>query len=313
MSPSPACAVPAAFYLDVSDGHRLFVATAGAPGGEPVLVLHGGPGSGCSPRLAELYDPARHWLVMPDQRGAGRSAPAGACHANTTAHLIADLERLRRHLGIARWRVTGGSWGATLALLYAAAHPAAVIGVVARSVFLPGAGNVAAFFAAGGDVPAERVALADAAGCPAGGDVLAALARRLDDPEPARAVRAAVAWAAYERALAEPEAPPQADLDAAAAECLVRKYRVQAHYLQAGAFVTEAGFLDACASLPGVPVTLIHGRLDRVCPPDNARRVHARIPGSRLVWVDGCGHAAFHPAMVAAWRQALGARAEGAR
>ncbi|HNA68255.1 MAG TPA: alpha/beta hydrolase, partial [Rhodocyclaceae bacterium] len=115
-----------------------------------------------------------------------------------------------------------------------------------------------------------------------------------------------VAWAAYERALAEPEAPPQADLDAAAAECLVRKYRVQAHYLQAGAFVTEAGFLDACASLPGVPVTLIHGRLDRVCPPDNARRVHARIPGSRLVWVDGCGHAAFHPGMVAAWRQALG-------
>ena len=277
--------VEAGFQLPVGEGHCLWVQTLGQSGGEPVVVVHGGPGSGCSPRFAELYDPARQYVVLPDQRGAGRSVPAGGLGANTTAHLVADLETLRRHLGLARWRVTGGSWGATLAIAYAAAHPEVVIDLVLRSVFVPSRARVDAFFA--------------------GGPSLAVLAAGLDQPDPAQARAAALAWWQHEAAMsgvAHVAAP-----DAAALERLVLKYRLQAHYLLADCFLGDAGFAAACARLAdhALPVTLIHGRDDRVCPPDNALWVHARLPGSRLVWVEGCGHDPFHLAMQAAWRAAL--------
>ena len=298
------------FLLPVGDGHCLHVDTFGDPAGEPVLVLHGGPGSGCSPRLVELYDPARQRIVAFDQRGAGRSQPFGETRANTTAHLIADIERLRARLGIVRWRVTGGSWGAALALAYAAAHRDAVTGVVVRSSFMPGAGNVRWFFEGLAEAcPAAWRALAAAAGDPAPQALLAALTRRLHDADPAVAAAAALAWARYEAAVAEPAAASLPRPDADALDRLVGKYRLQAHYLAAGGFLEEDTFLAACAGLAGLPVTLIHGRLDRVCPPANAARLHAAIPGSRLVWVEGCGHEAFHPGMVAAWRAALAAPA----
>ena len=294
-------------FIDAGDTHRLYFETLGNPSGEPVLVLHGGPGSGCSPRLAELYDTARQCVVLFDQRGAGRSTPAGETRANTTAHLIADIELLRRHLGIARWRVTGGSWGATLALAYAAATPLATSGLVLRSTFMPGAANVRWFFQTMAELnPAAWQALAAVVPEGARHDLLAALQVCLNGADHAAARAAALAWVRYERALAEPSAPLDdrppgiAELDR-----LVLKYRLQAHYLRAACFLDEAAFLSACEALAGLPVTLIHGRLDRVCPPANAERIHARIAGSRLVWVDGCGHEAFHPAMVSAWRQAL--------
>lgn len=294
------------FLLPVDNRHLLAVAVSGNPAGEPVLVLHGGPGSGCSPRLLSLYDPARQRIVAFDQRGAGQSQPVGETRANTTTHLIADIELVRAHLGIARWRVTGGSWGATLALAYAMAHPQVVTGLVLRSSFLPGMGNVRWFFQDLAEhCPAAWQALA--AGVEEGerSDLLAALMRRLASPDPAVARAAATAWARYESAVAEPAAPPLPDLPASELDRLVRKYRLQGHYLAAGCFLDEADFLSGCSALEGLPVTLIHGRDDRVCPPANAERLHAAIPGSRLVWIDGCGHQAFNPAMVAAWQAAL--------
>ena len=277
--------VEAGFQLPVGEGHCLWVQTLGQPGHEPVVVVHGGPGSGCSPRFGELYDTARQYVVLPDQRGAGRSTPAGGRHANTTAHLVADLEALRRHLGLARWRVTGGSWGASLAIAYAAAHPEAVIDLVLRSVFVPSRARVDAFFA--------------------GGPSLEVLAAGLDQPDPAQARAAALIWWQHEAAMsgASIPAPPETP----ALERLVLKYRLQAHYLRADCFLGDAGFDAACARVAdqALPVTLIHGRDDRVCPPDNALAVHARLPGSHLVWVEGCGHDPFHPAMRAAWRAAL--------
>jgi proline iminopeptidase len=291
------------FLLPVGDGHQLYAETWGNPAGEPVLVLHGGPGSGCSPRLKTLYDPQRHYVIFFDQRGAGRSLPVGETHANTTAELIADIERLRHHLGIARWQVTGGSWGATLALAYAAAHREVIAGVQVRSVFMPGAGNVAWFFEGLAAVrPDAWRALAAALPEAGGRDLLAALQARLNGPDVFAARGAAQAWRHYEQMIAEPSAglpalPTDSELDG-----LVLKYRLQAHYLAAGCFLDETAFLDACASLSNLPVTLIHGRLDQACPPANAERIHARIAGSRLVWIDGCGHEAFHPAMLAAWR-----------
>lgn len=298
--PEPSC-----FLLPVGDGHRLYVETSGNPAGEPVVVLHGGPGSGCSPRLRELYDPERHFLVAFDQRGAGRSEPSGESRANTTAHLVADLERLRSHLGIARWRVTGGSWGATLALAYAMAHRQAVSGLVLRSSFLPGRGNVEHFFAGlAGELPAAWHALSTALPEAGGRDLLAALATRLSEPVPAIAEAAALAWLAYEQAVSSP-GPSAAKPDAGQRAALVRKYRLQAHYLQAGCFLDAAAFLAGCEALAGLPTVLIHGREDRVCPPANAMCLQAHITGSRLIWIDGCGHDPFHPAMAEAWRSAL--------
>lgn len=290
--------------LDVGDGHRLYFETWGNPAGVPVVVLHGGPGSGCSPRLRELYDARRHHVVFFDQRGCGRSLPLGDIRANTTAHLIDDIERLRCHLGISRWWVSGGSWGATLALAYAAAHPQVVESVVVRSVFMPGEGNVRWFF---GGLAALRpeawrdlsAALGDAP------DLLTELVVCLggDDQETAR--QAALAWLHYEQAVNDPAAPlPSPTMEEL--DRLVGKYRLQAHYLKSGCFLDEAAFLDACVGLSGVPVWLIHGRDDVVCPPSNAERIHAYIAGSRLAWIEGCGHDPFHPGMVTAWRAALG-------
>ncbi|KAB2966265.1 alpha/beta fold hydrolase [Zoogloea sp.] len=300
--PEPSC-----FLLPVGDGHRLHVETSGNPAGEPVVLLHGGPGSGCSPRMRDLYDPGRHFLVAFDQRGAGRSEPAGETRTNTTAHLVADLEALRRHLGVARWRVTGGSWGATLALAYAMAHRGAVSGLVLRSSFLPGKGNIEHFFAGlAGEAPAAWQALSAALPEAGGVDLLTALAMRLVASDPAIAEAAALAWLAYEQALAAPGKPSTSTCpDAAQRAALVRKYRLQAHYLLAGCFLDETDFLAGCQALAGLPVVLIHGRGDRVCPPANGERLHAHIPGSRLIWIDGCGHDPFHPAMVEAWRAAL--------
>ena len=133
-------------WLPVDGGHRLFVAEYGRPDGVPVLVLHGGPGSGGSPRLAGLFDPARCRVIVPDQRGAGRSEPAGATRANTTADLLADIERIRAALGLERWFVTGGSWGATLGILHAAAQPARVAGLLLRSPFLARRADLDHFF-----------------------------------------------------------------------------------------------------------------------------------------------------------------------
>lgn len=281
--------VDACFLFPVGDGHRLWVETRGNPAGEPVLVLHGGPGSGCSPRFPALYDGARQFLVLPDQRGAGRSEPAGERAANTTAHLIADLEALRLHLGIARWRVTGGSWGATLAIAYAAAHRDAVTDLVLRSVFVPGRRQIERFF--------QGLRLG-----PEGGG-LDVLATHLDPADGESARQAALVWWRHEMSMAG--ATAAAVPEAGVLDRLVLKYRLQAHYLQSECFLGEASFFAACARLAGVPVTLIHGREDRVCPPDGAEAVHACLPGSRLAWVEGCGHDPFHPAMLAAWRLAL--------
>ena len=182
--------------LPVGDGHCLHGLLAGDPAGEPLALLHGGPGSGTSSRLLDLCDPARQWIVAFDQRGAGLSTPRGGTAANTTAHLVADLETVRRHLGITRWRVAGGSWGATLALAYAIVHREAVAGLVLRSPFLPGRGNVDHFFRSAADgLPAARAALRAAVPEARGDDFLPALAARLAGADGV-AEEAALAWLA---------------------------------------------------------------------------------------------------------------------
>jgi proline iminopeptidase len=268
--------------LDAGDGHVLHVEEWGAAHGVPALVLHGGPGSGNTPLLRRYFDPARFRTVCPDQRGAGRSRPAGAVEANTTAHLLADLRRLRAALGIERWLVVGGSWGATLALAHALDAPEAVSGLLLRGSFLARPQDIERFF------DGAPAALA------AGWRSLPAL------PAESPAAHAlADAWARHERSRSGGAASPA---DPAA---LLPRYRVQSHYLQHGCWLQQPPLLERVAALPAVPTLLLHGSEDRICPPDGAVALHARLPHAGLRWAAGAGHDPADPAMAALMRQAL--------
>jgi proline iminopeptidase len=272
--------------------------------GVPALVLHGGPGSGSSPLQRASLDPERHRILCPDQRGAGFSTPRGCIEDNTLADLLADLRRLRAHLGIARWLVVGGSWGATLALLHAIDQPDAVAGLVLRNVFLARPQDIGGFFAA---VPAT-----DAPGWPgllqqadaAGVSLPEYLADLFATGSPAAQRAAAACWWDGEQRLASGMAP--APPDDATLDRLVDRYRIQSHYLRHGCWLQQPPLLERCAGLPQVPVAIVQGCEDRVCPPAGAQALHAALHGRAVLrLVPGAGHDPAHPAMAAAMRQAV--------
>jgi proline iminopeptidase len=299
----------AAGWLPVGDGHRLYHEQCGQPEGPPLLFLHGGPGSGCSPRHRQLFDLNHFRVVLFDQRGCGRSQPRGSVQANTSAHLVADIERLRQHLGIDRWLVVGGSWGAGLALAYAAAHPAACAGLVLRGVFLGRPSDLDWFFQqARALVPAAWDALAELAPPAARGDLLGWLHQGLQGEQ---ALRHAAAWEAWEASLAQRQpVPARTGLTPDEAVALVDKYRVQSHYLTQGCFWGETDLLMRARGLGAVPAAILHGRLDTICRPQAAQDLHQQLPGSRLQWVEGCGHSPFEPAMARALAQVVRHHAE---
>lgn len=294
------------FHLAVSGGHRLWVETYGTPAGYPILFLHGGPGSGCNPSQRALFDPDYHFAIFLDQRGAGKSLPAGERAANTTADLIADIEILRQHLGIAQWLVTGGSWGATLALAYAQAHPQAVTGLALRAVFLGTKAELHRAFITHLECffpllwqgfidhldPAERA------------NPLAAYYRRILDPDPAVHGPAAWIWHDINRALGQTPAPLDRLVDHADAP-LPRTPFMEAHYFSHDCFMPDGALLAGAGSLADIPGVIVQGRHDLLCPPANAFALQARWPKAEVAWVEGAGHALSHPPVMAALRDAI--------
>jgi len=273
--------------LPVAGGHRLHVEEWGVDEGIPAVVLHGGPGSGCSPLLRRFFDPARYRVICVDQRGAGRSEPRGGIDHNTTADLLADLRVLRETLHIDRWLVVGGSWGATLAILHAQDDPDAVTALLLRSTFLARASDIDGFFR---DAPP---ALRE------GWRTLVAQ-REL-----------AQAWWQWEHVFSGKSGAPPA-CDAAMLDGLVARYRVQSHYLAHGCFL-PAPLPDLAARLPPVPTLLLHGSADRVCPGDGALALRERMPYATLRWIDAVGHDPAHPAMADVMVRALDAFAVSGR
>lgn len=276
--------------IDVGHGHRLQAQEYGNPHGTPAVVLHGGPGSGTSPLLRRWFDPARYRIVCFDQRGCGASTPRGAVEHNTLDDLLHDLRTLRGVLGIDRWLVVGGSWGATLAVAHAADDPSAVDGLLLRALFLARTQDVDAFFEpATGQAPVRW--------------------RDLAAQPPAEQRRRALDWWRHECARSQvdspgpaPEAPEPGD---ALVDALIDRYRVQSHYLAHGCWLTERPLLERAAALPEVPVHLLHGDADRVCPPAAARLFLRMVPRATVQWLPGAGHDPTHPAMLQAMRQAL--------
>jgi proline iminopeptidase len=286
--------------LDVGDGNRVYWETCGNPDGKPALVVHGGPGSGCSTSMRQAFDPARYRVVLFDQRGCGRSLPhasdpATDMRCNTTHHLLRDMERLREHLGIERWLLHGGSWGSTLLLAYAEQHPHRVSEIVISSVTTSRRAEidwlyrgVARFF------PEEwqrfRAGVPDAE---RDADLLGAYARLMDNPDPGVRMRAARAWCAWEDAVVslEPNAKPNVYSDRPAA-ALLAFVRICAHYAAQGAWLEDEVLLRDAGRLAGIPGVLIHGRLDLSCPLDTAWELARAWPEAELIILNDSGHQA---------------------
>ncbi len=295
--------------LSVSGGHTLQVQEFGNPHGVPAIVLHGGPGSGSSPLLRRFFDPARYRVIGFDQRGAGRSTPRGETQHNTTADLLADLQAIRRHLGIDRWLVVGGSWGATLALAHALDAPQAVSGLLLRAAFLARAEDIDGFFqGTTADLPDAWGRFAAIAPTERRHALLDVLAEGLQG-DVAQAAPFALAWSQWEAAMSGNDSPALSP-DAPGCGALlasIDRYRVQSHYLRHRCWLDAPPLLDRCAALPRVPTAILHGSADRICLPAGARALHQRLPHSTLQVVDGVGHDPTHPAMVDAMVRALDA------
>jgi len=282
--------------LRVDAMHTLHWEEAGHPDGVPALYLHGGPGAGASPDHRRFFDPQTYRIVLFDQRGAGRSKPLGETRANTTAHLIADIERLREHLGVDRWLVFGGSWGATLALAYAQAHPERVRALVVRGVFLGRAHEIGWFMTGLRTVFPEAWERFNAF-IPAGerGELLTAYHRRLMDPDPAVHMPAARAWAAYEAACSTLLPSPDTVAAFTRERLALGLARLEAHYFANGAFLEEGELLDGMAAIRDLPGAIVQGRYDMVCPIATAHELARAWPAASYTVVPDAGHSAMEP------------------
>ena len=289
-------------FLDTGDGNRVYWEVHGNPDGKPAVCLHGGPGSGCDGWWARYFDPRRYRIVLFDQRGCGRSTPSAGdvttdLSLNTTQLLIGDIEQLREHLGIGRWLVLGGSWGSTLGLAYAQAHPRRVSQIVLFSVGATNHRDVEWITRSMGRIfPAAWERFAAAAGYP-DSDLAAAYAKLLADPDPGTRERAAREWCRWEDTHIAIHAGHKPD--ARYADPLFRMVfaRLVTHYWSNAAFLPETALLDGAAELAGIPGVLVHGRMDVSGPPEFAWRLSRAWPGAELVLVDDAAHGVGFPGM----------------
>ena len=294
--------------LAVEHPHELYVDESGTPDGLPVVFVHGGPGAGCDEASRRWFDPTVYRIVTFDQRGCGRSTPHASLDRNTTWDLVADMERIREHLGIDKWVLFGGSWGSTLALAYAQTHPERVHALILRGIFLCRPQEIEWFYQAGASrlfpdywedylapIPAEERH-----------DLVGAFYRRLTGSDQIAQMHAAKAWSVWEGRTAtlrpdghviERFSEPQRALSIARIEC---------HYFVNDAFLEEDQLLRDMHKIAHIPGVIVHGRYDVICPLDNAWALHQAWPNSELLIIRDAGHAAGEPGITDALVRATG-------
>lgn len=286
--------------LAVGGGHRIYWEESGAADGTPVLVLHGGPGGHSAPWVRRLFDPRHYRIIQFDQRGCGHSQPYASVAHNTTWHLIDDIERLRTMLGVERWLLFGGSWGSTLALLYAQAMPDRVEGLVLRGVFTATAGELAWFYRDGTRhyFPEAWSAFVAPLAPHERDDPAPAWRRRLFHGSRAQQLEAARCWTAWEMATSRLRPEPQA---LRFSDAFARAFaRIEAHYFAHDCWLLPDQIANHMASIAALPGWIVQGRYDAICPPSTAWRLHQRWPASTLHMVDDAGHSALEPGILRA-------------
>ncbi|HKG21316.1 MAG TPA: prolyl aminopeptidase, partial [Blastocatellia bacterium] len=280
-------------FLKVSDIHSIYFEQSGNPHGQPVVFLHGGPGGGLSPDYRRFFDPEAYRIIMFDQRGSGKSTPHASLEENTTWDLVADIERLREHLGVRDWMVFGGSWGSTLALAYAQTHPGRVRSLVLRGIFLCRPKEIAWFYQEGAsaifpDVWEEFVKVIPER---ERGDMLEAYYRRLTSADEGLRLEAARAWSIWEGSTSK--LFPDQDLidifgDPQKALSLAR---IEAHYFKHNAFFdSENHLLKNVDRIRHIPAVIVQGRYDVVCPMMSAWDLHRAWPEADLKIIGDAGH-----------------------
>ncbi|MBF6025828.1 prolyl aminopeptidase [Lysobacter niastensis] len=282
--------------LKVDDRHTLYYEQCGNPKGKPVVILHGGPGGGCSPKMRRFHDPAKYRIVLFDQRGAGRSTPHADLVDNTTWHLVADIEQLRSKLGIERWQVFGGSWGSTLALAYAQKHPKRVTELVLRGIFMLRRWELEWFYQEGANrlfpdawehyinaiPPVERH------------DLISAFHRRLTSEDETARLAAAKAWSVWEGATSFLHIDPDFAASHEDPYFALAFARIENHYfVNSGFFEADDQLLRDAPRIADIPGVIVHGRYDVVCPVQNAWDLKKAWPKGDLVITPASGHSAF--------------------
>ena len=291
--------------IDVQGGHRIYFEQCGSAKGVPVVVLHGGPGGGCSPAMRRYFDPATYRVVLLDQRGCGRSAPRGSVDNNTTWDLVSDIERIRELLGIERWIVFGGSWGAALALIYAEKHPDRIAHLVLRGVFLMTSAELAWFY--GGGVakfwPDRWAEFIDPIPTSERSDLVAAYHKRLFSGDTVEEMRFAKCWFDWENRLSTLNPRSGGGGSSLYAHAFSR---LECHYFVNNGFLESDGqILDRIGLIDGIPGDIVQGRYDMVCPPATAFALAERWPKSKLRMVDDAGHASSEPSIARALKRSM--------
>lgn len=286
--------------IDMGDGHRVYVEQCGNPQGQPIMVVHGGPGGGCSPAMRRYFDPRAFRIILFDQRGCGRSRPHASVAQNTTWHLIADMEAIRHMLGIDRWSLFGGSWGATLALIYAITHPERVSHLILRGVFLMTRSELDWFYGggAGAFFPEEWRRFTDAVPPDERGDLIAAYSRRLFSGDMSIELQFARLWSGWENALASIGSE---GLGVDSPGDYARAFaRLENHYFRNAGFLDGDGWILANRPrIATIPATIVQGRYDMICPPSSAYRLADGWAGATLRMVPMAGHALSEPGITA--------------
>jgi len=294
------------FWLKVEEPHELYVEESGNPDGIPVVFLHGGPGAGCEDKHRSYFDPNLFRIILFDQRGAGKSRPHAELTNNTTPALVGDIERLRVELGIDRWLVFGGSWGSTLALVYAETHPERVSGLVLRGIFLCRPSEIRWFYQEGANrlFPDYWQDFISPIPDNERHDLLHAHYRRLTGDDEVARMRSAEAWSVWEGRTATLTPRKEVVDFFSDPHVALALSRIEAHYFVNHIFLDPNQILRDAYRLKNIPGIIIHGRYDVVCPVENAWDLHLAWPDSKLEIIPDAGHSASEPGIVNALIQA---------
>lgn len=293
--------------LTVDEPHQLYLEESGNPEGIPVIVVHGGPGGGCDDYHRRFFDSERFRIILLDQRGAGRSTPLAGLTDNTTQALVGDLERVRQFLGIERWLLFGGSWGATLSLVYAETHPQRVLGLVLRGIFLCRPEDIRWLYQEGASRVFPDYWEDFLAPIPVveRHDLVSAYHKRLTSRNELEQMQAAKAWSVWEGRCATLHPNPRVVEHFAHPHTAIALARIECHYFINEGFLTPGQILADAGRLKDIPGVIVHGRYDMVCPLDNAFELHRVWPRADLRIIRGAGHSASEPALIDALMKAV--------